>query len=129
MKKYLSLLATNVSSLVLLINVSILFSFIGYAQSETLITINSGSSSPSNPLFYIPQFSSIDSNSNVTWMNNDSIDHTVTFINPLLRANILGPTDDVVTHGSKITYKFPEAGTYDYYCRFYPFMTGQINVR
>ena len=116
-------------SLMFIISTSILLSSIAYAQGDSSITITPGSSSPSNPQFYNPSNYTTSNGLNITWTNKDSTEHTVTFINPLLKTNVLGPADDVVTSGSTIKYKFMNPGTYNYYCRFFPFMTGQINVK
>ena len=103
---------------------------IGYAQfTNSTILISSGSSSSSNPQFYTPSISTISTNDNVTWMNKDSAAHNVTFINPILKVSILSPPADVVSLNSNITYGFINTGVYDYYCKFFPFMTGQIHVR
>lgn len=60
----------------------------------------------------------------VTWVNNDDVPHTVTatgktpaFASPAL------DTDD------KFTFRFVKAGTYKYYCKVHPHMTGTITVK
>jgi plastocyanin len=112
-----------------IISTSILLPSTAYAQGDSSIIIATGSSSPSNPQFYNPSNYTTSSGSSITWTNKDSTEHTVTFINPVSKTNVLGPDDDVVTSGSTIKYKFINPGSYDYYCRFFPFMTGQINVK
>lgn len=62
----------------------------------------------------------------ITWRNDDTITHTVVSGFP-----ISGPTGefdsgDLVGYGKRFT--FDKTGTYDYYCRIHPFMTGQITI-
>jgi plastocyanin len=109
-------------SIAVIIIILAVFFFPGYAQIPQVI-ISSGSSSPFSPQFYVPANKTISRGESVTWRNDDTIDHSVTFINPLLNAPI-----DIVKPNSNIIFKFNEVGRYDYYCRFYPFMTGQIVV-
>jgi plastocyanin len=107
---------------IVLITINVLFSN-GYAQVSSQILISPGSSSPFNPKFYDPPTKTISKGESITWRNNDLVDHSVTFIDPQLN-----PPTDIVKPNSTFTHKFDEAGRYDYYCRFYPFMTGQIEV-
>jgi plastocyanin len=106
---------------------------IGHGLAETDISISSSSPSPYGKLSYTPQSFNASRNSSVVWSNNDSINHTVTFVSPLLKAGIVGPMDgpvnDVVAPNATITYRFTEPGRYEYYCRFYPFMSGEVEVK
>jgi plastocyanin len=113
---------TLILLLIILTTICVLFSH-GYAQEGPQIFIKPGSSSPFNPHFYVPQTITISKGVIITWRNSDSVDHSVTFINPDLNAQL-----DIVRPNSTFTHKFDEVGTFDYYCRFYPFMTGQIIV-
>ena len=58
----------------------------------------------------------------VTWTNNDSTGHTATM---KADASCTTPT---IAAGSTGSIKFTAAGTYDYFCKIHPNMTGQITV-
>ena len=60
-------------------------------------------------------------NSTVTWVNNDSVDHTVTSITGLFNSQILPP-------GGTYSFAFTTAGNYTYGCEFHPLMKGTIVV-
>jgi plastocyanin len=60
----------------------------------------------------------------VTWVNADDVPHTVTSTAspPLFGSKTLG-TDD------KFSFAFKAAGTYDYFCKVHPHMTGKVVVK
>jgi len=58
----------------------------------------------------------------VTWSNNDSTGHTAT-----MKADG-SCTTPTIAAGSTGSIKFTAAGTYDYFCKIHPNMTGQITV-
>jgi len=58
----------------------------------------------------------------VTWTNNDSTGHTAT-----MKADG-SCTTPTIAAGSTGSIKFTAAGTYDYFCKIHPNMTGQITV-
>ncbi len=58
----------------------------------------------------------------VTWTNNDSTGHTVTL------KDDAACTTPTIAAGSTGSLKFTAAGTYDYFCKIHPNMTGQITV-
>jgi len=58
----------------------------------------------------------------VTWTNNDSTGHTAT-----MKADGACTTPTIAA-GSTGSIKFTAAGTYDYFCKIHPNMTGQITV-
>ena len=57
----------------------------------------------------------------VSWTNNDSTDHTVTFD--------ASPDCDRVLGGESIASTFNAAGSYAYHCRIHPSMTGTVVVQ
>ena len=57
----------------------------------------------------------------LTFKNEDSVAHTVTDRN--------GKFDQTVAPGATITITIDVPGTYSYYCRFHPMMTGTIIVQ
>jgi amicyanin len=60
----------------------------------------------------------------VTWVNTDDVAHTVTSkaAPPLFDSKTL-PTDD------KFSFEFKRPGTYDYFCKPHPYMTGKVIVK
>jgi plastocyanin len=56
----------------------------------------------------------------VTWTNNDSTTHTVTFDN--------GPDCGSVAPGAAVTATFLAPGTYAYHCKIHPTMKGTVTV-
>ena len=60
-------------------------------------------------------------NNTVTWINNDTVSHTVTSDTSLFDSGTLAP-------GATYTRTFDQAGTYGYHCSIHPFMTGTVVV-
>jgi amicyanin len=57
----------------------------------------------------------------VTWTNQDTAPHTVTFRNGMKDSGLL-------RKGQSFSYTFTSPGTYDYYCTVHPYMTAVVNV-
>jgi plastocyanin len=57
----------------------------------------------------------------VTWVNHDDIPHTATSATKVFGSAVLA-TDD------KFTFRFDQPGTYTYYCKLHPHMSGTIEV-
>jgi plastocyanin len=57
----------------------------------------------------------------VTWTNQDSIAHTVTF-------DTGGATSDLLATGATYEQTFSTAGTLAYHCKIHPTMTGTVTV-
>jgi amicyanin len=60
----------------------------------------------------------------VTWTNNDSPPHNVTYVSGPKFAS----SPQVMNPGSKYSVKFTQAGTVHYFCSIHPFMKGTIVV-
>lgn len=58
----------------------------------------------------------------VTWTNNDSAQHTAT-----LKSDGSCTTPNIAS-GSSSGITFTAAGTYDYFCKIHPQMTGKVEV-
>jgi plastocyanin len=100
-----------------------------YGQAEQpSIHIIQGSSSPSNFGFYSQPFIEVGRGTKISWINDDSVDHTVTFVDTTNTEKI-NQVDDIVKPSHSITYQFNVPGVYDYYCKIYPFMTGRVSVK
>ena len=126
----------------------------GTAPAPTLGTLNSTiqtgtntveSAVPSNSTMvvienfaYIPANLTIQVGTTVTWVNKDTVGHTVTEgdptspTQPALRlfdssGQASGPVT-LLQPGQSWSYTFITPGTYEYYCIVHPYMTGQITV-
>lgn len=55
----------------------------------------------------------------VTWVNNDSVTHTVT-------SSVFSSPD--ISPGGKFEFTFNNTGTFDYNCSIHPSMKGVVNV-
>ena len=92
------------------------------------ITIPEGAAIPDEgQIYYDPQVVDIAVGTTVVWDNLDSGIHTATSGKP--PTDIDGIFDsDVLSTGDKYEFTFTEAGSYDYYCIFHPWMIGTVNV-
>lgn len=59
-------------------------------------------------------------NTTITWVNNDSVAHTVV---------VDGTTSPTLQPGESFQHTFVTTGTYDYHCGIHPTMTGQIVIQ
>jgi plastocyanin len=57
----------------------------------------------------------------VTWTNQDSVPHSVTFKNGMMDS---GP----IYQGQSFNYTFNTSGTYQYYCSVHPYMVATVTV-
>lgn len=58
----------------------------------------------------------------VTWTNNDTAPHTVTFRDSSLTSS------GILRQGDTYSYTFTKAGTFSYYCAVHTYMVGQVTV-
>ena len=87
------------------------------------VTIVEGASShyPNGP-FFSPANLTVKVGKTVTWVNKDTVTHTVTSDGSSLFDSGFMPT------GATFQFSFTTAGTYPYYCTVHPFMKGTIVV-
>lgn len=71
--------------------------------------------------YFSPQTITIPAGSSITWRNDGSMSHTVTFDNPYSDSGI-------IYSGSTYTKIFSTSGTYTYHCRVHPGMTATVIV-
>jgi amicyanin len=57
----------------------------------------------------------------VTWTNQDSVPHSVTFKNGMKDSGLL-------YQGQSFSYTFNSPGTYQYYCTVHPYMVATVTV-
>jgi plastocyanin len=81
------------------------------AKNEVLIESNT----------FKPDSLTIKVGDTVTWINNDSYNHTVT-------AKTGEFDSGNMANGAKFSFTFDKEGTYDYICSIHTFMTGKIIV-
>jgi len=99
-------------------------------HSKVDINMVVGSSSPgceTNNMCYMPYNAALDIGGEAMWHNVDTMAHTVSSGTP---AEGLDDVFDssLVPAGGMFSYKFEEAGTYDYFCMVHPWMTGIVTV-
>ena len=63
----------------------------------------------------------VKSGTTVTWTNQDTAPHTVTFRNGAHGSGTL-------QQGQSFSYTFKTPGTYDYYCAVHPYMVARVTV-
>jgi predicted secreted protein with PEFG-CTERM motif len=99
-------------------------------HSKVDINMVVGSSTPgceTNNMCYMPYNAALDVGGEAMWHNVDMAAHTVSSGTP---AEGLDDVFDssLVMAGGMFSYKFEEAGTYDYFCMVHPWMTGIVTV-
>jgi nitrite reductase (NO-forming) len=103
----------------------------GTTSNTTIVTILNSA--------YLPAQLTITVGTTVTWINKDSIGHTVTEGDPNSPTQPALRTFDssgqagsgqvsLLQPGQSWSYTFTTPGTYNYYCIVHPYMTGQITV-
>jgi len=78
---------------------------------------------------YMPYNAALDPGGEAMWHNIDTAAHTVTSGTPAGGDDVGALFDSsLVMAGGMFSYKFEEAGTYDYFCMVHPWMTGIVTV-
>jgi plastocyanin len=92
------------------------------------VTIPEGSAIPEDgKIYYEPESIDITVGTTVVWENADNTVHTATSGMP--PADATGVFDsEMMSSGDSFEFTFTEAGSYDYYCTFHPWMIGTVNV-
>jgi plastocyanin len=70
---------------------------------------------------YHPMMLRVSRGITVTWTNEDSVAHSVTFRNDMADSGLLN-------EGQTFRYTFQTAGTYQYYCSVHPYMRATVIV-
>ena len=80
-----------------------------------------------NNMCYMPYNAALGIGGEAVWHNVDTMPHTVSSGTPA--EGFDGVFDSsLVPAGGMFSYKFEEAGTYDYFCMVHPWMTGIVTV-
>ncbi len=100
------------------------------AYAETQVTIPVDASSPNcadNQTCYSPSEFTTLAGSEVTWLNDSGIIHTVTSGTPGDGPD--GKFDSsIIMSDDSFSHTFIEAGNYQYFCTIHPWMTGTVIV-
>ena len=76
---------------------------------------------------YLPYEVTVAAGTTITWINDDSVVHTVT--SGKTTEGTTGLFDSsIFSSGKSFKYTFTNAGTYDYFCNVHPWMAGIVNV-
>ena len=78
--------------------------------------------SDSGEYAYAPAKNHVKAGSTVTWTNNGSLEHTVTF------QGGIGLDSGLLSTGQSAAFEFNTPGTYNYFCTPHPWMLGQVIV-
>ncbi len=74
---------------------------------------------------FLPPSLSVEAGTEVTWVNEDTVDHTVTSGTPAIES---GDFDEPLGKEATVVVPFEESGTFAYFCSIHPSMTGEIVV-
>jgi plastocyanin len=92
------------------------------------VVIPEGAAVPDDgQIFYDPQVIDVTVGTTIAWDNVDNTVHTVT--SGEAPADADGVFDsEMMSAGDVFEFTFTDAGTYNYYCTFHPWMVGTVNV-
>jgi len=103
---------------------SLIFMAILFVSS---IELSCSEETPANAIVRIedfsfqPDFVSVESETTVVWINDDSAPHTITADDSSFDSGSIGK-------GSEFKHTFHQPGNYSYHCAIHPSMTGKIAV-
>ncbi|PJC50754.1 MAG: copper-binding protein [Nitrosopumilales archaeon CG_4_9_14_0_2_um_filter_34_16] len=98
------------------------------AKEPTKVVIPEGAAiSEDGKIYYDPETIDIASGTTIAWENADNTVHTVTSGKPPADADGMFDSE-MMTAGGIFEYTFTDAGTFDYYCTYHPWMVGTVNV-
>ncbi len=98
------------------------------ADLTSSVLIPNGNYDVSGTSFYIPLNLEVTRGTNVIWVNDDSVPHTIQSQND--KGEIIGLFNSApLQTGETFEYTFDEAGVYNYYCSFHPWRVGMVTVR
>jgi plastocyanin len=103
----------------------------GKKPTTTRIAVPSGTGASNQALNFSPQTVKvvIGVNNTVTWTNNDSTDHTITFSSAPSGVSLSSLTDsNNLSPGTSYSLTLTTAGTYQFHCEIHSWMHGTITV-
>jgi len=98
------------------------------ADMNPEILIPNGNFDVSGSSFYMPLNLETVTGATVTWVNEDSVPHTVQ------SQDELGKVSDIfnsipLNTGDRFDFTFEESGVYNYFCSFHPWRVGVVTVK
>lgn len=84
------------------------------AQATNMVTISNFKFGPKNI--------TVKKGTTVTWVNKDSVAHTVT------ADNMPGPDSPLMGEGESYSYKFDNTGSHPYFCKPHTYMKASVTV-
>ena len=95
---------------------------------EPRVIIPNGNFDVANTGFYIPLNLEVRAGTTVTWVNEDSVPHTIQSQDE--KGNIVALFNSApLLTGETFLHTFDESGVYNYYCSLHPWRVGIITVR
>lgn len=94
----------------------------GNAQNPANVTPTTGNTVTIQNFAFQPANLQVKVGTTVTWTNQDTAPHTVTFRDSSMTGSAL------LQKGQSFSYTFTKAGTFSYYCQVHPGMTAQVVV-
>ncbi len=96
-------------------------------SQTTNVIIPNGNSEIVNTGFYLPLNLEITKGTNVVWINDDTVAHTIQSQDE--GGNVIGLfNSDILKTGETFEFKFEEEGSYNYFCTIHPWRVGVITV-
>jgi len=92
------------------------------------IIIPNGNSDVSSSSFYFPLNLETSKGTLVTWVNEDSVPHTVQSQDEYGKVIALFNSAPLST-GDRFEFTFEESGVYNYFCSFHPWRVGVVTVK
>lgn len=76
--------------------------------------------------YFSPSSISIPAGESVTWVNRDTVGHTVTSV--AFNSGQIWPQSEESQGNSSFTHTFDRRGVYSYFCQIHPYMSGTVYV-
>lgn len=96
-------------------------------QLKSTIVIPTGNAYQKESSSYIPEKPTVFRGTTVSWVNHDSVTHTVQSQDG--KGNVVSLfNSDILQPGDVFDYEFAKPGIYDYLCTLHPWRTGTITV-
>lgn len=101
------------------------------AFSENLnvqIIIPNGNFDVTSSSFYLPLNLETNMGATVTWVNEDSVPHTIQSQDEY--GNVIALFNSVLLNtGDRFVFTFEESGVYNYFCSFHPWRVGVVTIK
>ena len=95
---------------------------------DVQVIIPNGNFDVSSSSFYLPLNQETSIGATVTWVNEDSVPHTIQSQDEYGKVIALFNSAPLNT-GDRFEFTFEESGTYNYFCSFHPWRVGVVIVK